>query len=550
MAYGWQVKQAMLITIRKTLRSYQNVDTSGIRITFSGDRAYVKDVRNDGYTVRAHLNLPDIVDTARLSVAQSNRAVAYGLHELCHVLFTDCDAWDSAVSYAAVMTEDSAMLHKVINGLEDPRCERAMIASKNAVGAKGLLSRLVADVIKPDQIEIIIENVPVILAAVCRRYGVGEDALLARLPADLRDIVLEAETRLKLTSNDHTAMASVVDIARQVVRRLAAKKEQDKKQQDKQDKQDKQQQDKGDKSDKSKADKSKGDKQEGKQEGDQGGEQKGQPVEADPFGDIPTAKGADGYSQAAAKARGINDLHSLLQRGTDHSAHTATMPVIRFAIRRLLDSSDKHSRTRGHKSGRLSRDWSGIACGRDDVFERRTVLDGIDTALTVVVDCSGSMQIRDRIKHAKDMAANVMAAVQGLPGVAFKLFGFQRAASDKWDRLLVKDWATSISKAQANFHVLAPCGETPDFEALSYAIDDIAGRQEERKIVIMMTDGRGNDPLAILELNKRAARRGINVIGIGLTFNVDAQYLNPINVKDPAQLTATTFNAVIKAVQQ
>ena len=344
-------------------------------------------------------------------------------------------------------------------------------------------------------------------------------------------------------------MASVVDIARQVVRRLAAKKEQDKKQQEQQDKQDKQQQDKGDQSE--------GKGKKGKQEGEQGGKQseegqpnEGQPVEADPFGDIPTATGSDGYSQAAAKARGINDLHSLNQRGTDHTAHTATMPVIRFAIRRLLDSSDKHSRTRGHKSGRLSRDWSGIACGRDDVFERRTVMDGIDTAVTVVVDCSGSMQNRDRIKHAKDMAANVMAAVQGLPGVAFKLFGFQRAASDKWDRLLVKDWATSISKAQANFHVLAPCGETPDFEALSYAIDDIAGRQEERKIVIMMTDGRGNDPLAILELNKRAARRGINVIGIGLTFNVDAQYLNPINVKDPAQLTAATFNAVIKAVQQ
>ena len=90
---------------------------------------------DNGKTVQIALFLPVMKPGARLTRQDATALAGYWVHELCHVLYTDRTAWEDAVSRGEAF-------RNLVNGLEDIRIERKVIAALKIPGARELLEAI------------------------------------------------------------------------------------------------------------------------------------------------------------------------------------------------------------------------------------------------------------------------------------------------------------------------------------------------------------------------------------------------------------------------
>jgi hypothetical protein len=111
--------------------------------------------------------MPNIDDNAQVSNVTFNNSVGFILHELGHAWYTDNSPWNNA------SVTHGPFLNALINGLEDPRIELAVINSGRANNARALFSELVNNIlrkdgyVKPNDMQ----NVPFMLAIEGRRLN-------------------------------------------------------------------------------------------------------------------------------------------------------------------------------------------------------------------------------------------------------------------------------------------------------------------------------------------------------------------------------------------
>jgi hypothetical protein len=93
------------------------------------------------------LILPSVSDTAEISKVQFSNLVGYAIHEYGHVRYTQSSDWKAAVDAAG---NDGYLLHRLINGLEDPRIEQCIIVSGHCANARVLFESLLSSVLLKD----------------------------------------------------------------------------------------------------------------------------------------------------------------------------------------------------------------------------------------------------------------------------------------------------------------------------------------------------------------------------------------------------------------
>lgn len=93
------------------------------------------------------LILPSVSDTAEISKVQFSNLVGYAIHEYGHVRYTHSSDWKAAVDAAG---KDGYLLHRLINGLEDPRIEQCVIKSGHCANARVLFESLLSSVLLKD----------------------------------------------------------------------------------------------------------------------------------------------------------------------------------------------------------------------------------------------------------------------------------------------------------------------------------------------------------------------------------------------------------------
>ena len=133
---------------------------------WNGKTAGINFKRN-GNNIGLTIIMPNIDDNAIVPTVTFNNSVAFILHELGHAWYTQNAPWDVATK------NHGQFVSALINGLEDPRIELAVIKSGRANNSKSLFVELVNNIlrkdgyVKPNDLK----NVPFMLAIEGRRLN-------------------------------------------------------------------------------------------------------------------------------------------------------------------------------------------------------------------------------------------------------------------------------------------------------------------------------------------------------------------------------------------
>ncbi|WP_201096251.1 VWA domain-containing protein [Thiocystis minor] len=121
-------------------------------------------------------------------------------------------------------------------------------------------------------------------------------------------------------------------------------------------------------------------------------------------------------------------------------------------------------------------------------------------------------------------------AVTAFPGV----YGEDEKVS-----CLVRNGQRPASRAGA--FLQEPRGGTPLTQALWYAAADLLQRQERKRVILVMTDGKPDDVIGATNIIEQCQATGIEIAGIGIKIDVSWLFPRHIQIDSPADLKQTLF---------
>lgn len=285
----------------------------------------------------------------------------------------------------------------------------------------------------------------------------------------------------------------------------------------------------------------------------------------------------------------------------DHAVAKTTGPMMK-EIRRLIAAQSQVRRMPGMRSGRLhGPNLHRIIAGDDRLFSRREEAQSLDTAITLLIDASGSMS-QERYALA-NQSAYALASVLGKIGIQFECLAFadnnnhpeypnilQEAIAEgqknPHDRTAYRvsplrmpvfksfneTWRGNVQRRFAWVHnkggsePARGCdwGFTPEGDANEFAARRLLKRPEQRKILITMTDGQpgtsavGSGKQSTFgpacknfsrDMVKRIEAAGVDVIGVGIQHNGPASYYsNSIVVNELSELPVKILGTLKKLI--
>ena len=203
------------------------------------------------------------------------------------------------------------------------------------------------------------------------------------------------------------------------------------------------------------------------------------------------------------------------------------------------------SRGRRINPRRLSR----VAMGKADIFRHKHRQEAINTAVEVLVDASESMMWGDDLlTPAKESALALAQAIENLPGCSCGVSMFPSWTDNGEIAVLgVKAPEERVSATlQQGRWEFGTYGGTPLAQSLWPCAIRLATRLEERKVLIVLTDGDPNDSVAAMEMLERIRASGIETVGIGIqTMAVESLFPEHRVINDVAELGEALFDLMI-----
>lgn len=218
---------------------------------------------------------------------------------------------------------------------------------------------------------------------------------------------------------------------------------------------------------------------------------------------------------------------------------------LRYTVRKLFENSGFEEFQHNRKSGVLNVRALPTMAHNDRLFKRRKEHDGIDSAVTIVLDVSGSMfrqgrPLESKMYHAI-LATYALLDTLSKAGVATSVVTFGCEVS------LLKDFNVPYQRVKPMLERLQSGGGTQDYVALSYAHGLLLNRQEERKVCFLLTDGIGNAD-ACREQALSGENLGITTIGIGIRSDVTHIYKNAVTIDKLDDMGTVAFDKLKLAV--
>ena len=197
-------------------------------------------------------------------------------------------------------------------------------------------------------------------------------------------------------------------------------------------------------------------------------------------------------------------------------------------------SPSRHGKLCGHGLYR-------IAVHDPRLFLKNESVTGIDTAVHILLDISGSMT--SRIDLACASCYSVALALAAIPGISVGVSAFP--ADYKEDVTATVSPLLRHGERVVNSFGVEAHGSTPMTEALWWVLGMLSTLPEHRKVVLVVTDGYPDDPETAKETIAAALRMGMDVLGIG----IDAPAISSMipgseNITDIRELAPAIFRVL------
>ena len=208
----------------------------------------------------------------------------------------------------------------------------------------------------------------------------------------------------------------------------------------------------------------------------------------------------------------------ILPQQTQEATRQATT-ALRTRLQAMMQSM-RSVRSHNGFTGKLNtRRLHTLATGNAKIFLRRGERIGVNTAVHILLDASGSMNGTPMILASQACFA-VASALSGLKGINLGVTAFPGGNDASQPdspsrRQTVSPILSHNQKMHSRFTVDA-CGGTPMDAALYWVIQQVYPLPEPRKITLIITDGDPDDRDAATEAIKAATALGMEVYGIGI----------------------------------
>lgn len=217
-------------------------------------------------------------------------------------------------------------------------------------------------------------------------------------------------------------------------------------------------------------------------------------------------------------------------------ASTATN-ALSHRLSELLRTSTKSKKTY-RDSGRViaSRKLAGVATGKTKIFQRKTQGFQCDTSIYVLLDASSSMD--GTFDLAVQSCVSISLALEGQKGVEVTIGAFPCHNGGSEGVGVLKGFQ---ERNQGARFTMRPYGSTPMSEAMMQAYEALYSRPTSRKILVVATDGGPDDNSSALAVVKAAPQVGVEVLGIGIQYNVSWLFPDSTIIQSIDELSVNLF---------
>jgi cobalamin biosynthesis protein CobT len=216
-----------------------------------------------------------------------------------------------------------------------------------------------------------------------------------------------------------------------------------------------------------------------------------------------------------------------------------------------LVQASRMDRPRPVKRGRRldPRRLHRVAVADERIFARRARRVAPNTAVHLLVDLSGSMHAivhrRDgsptsRASSALESALALALALDGIPGVTLTVTAFPGQAGQP-DRVTRMVRHGQSPRACAGAFIQTARGGTPMAQALWYAAAELLACREQRRLVMVLTDGAPDDATEVLRLLALCRQAGIETVGVGIGIDIGHLFPTALEVTQATDLKRELF---------
>lgn len=248
-----------------------------------------------------------------------------------------------------------------------------------------------------------------------------------------------------------------------------------------------------------------------------------------------------------------------------------TINVARRTLERVLAAKMNRDWDYGREAGRLdTRRLVRAYNAQPNVFKMRSESESVDTAVTLLIDLSGSMY-GFKVRTAQDTAI-VFAEAMVKAGVAVEVLGFTNNSHPKFNRdvglysryepldmIVFKAFEERLIDARGAMAAMSELahGNNTDGEALLYAYGRLKRRPERRHVLLVLSDGEpaartafyGHLDKHLSDVVEMITKAGVECVGIGiLDASVERFYPRHVVVRRVEDLGTTVMNEIAKVL--
>lgn len=206
--------------------------------------------------------------------------------------------------------------------------------------------------------------------------------------------------------------------------------------------------------------------------------------------------------------------------------------LVRVLLRELQDKRRrpaKYAQAGGQVA--VNRFWRLGKLGDTKVFRVRKSTNGVDAAVKLLLDRSGSME--DQIETAAKVTLAFSLAMQRIGNVTTSVAMFPGTGAVTES---LQSFGEPAQQAVRRSEEITATGSTPTGQAVVAELPSLLAQRKEKHVLVVITDDRPDDPQILALALADAEKNGVEVIGVGIGCDIRAFITNSVTVSSVDQL--------------